>query len=193
MCRQNRPWFRGARLGVDLASSNAVVALPRFAFPDDESVTVRFSSPEIDVRSLSSDDDTRRAVLATPRAFVLELPESIKEQLAASQAPFEPPRATAPSAPPPAWTTGAFPAPTREGRNLLVVLAAVLFGGVLAVTGVAGISPESNGGSNPVGFAVHGPKALERTVRTRDRIAGYSPRVDAVTVSVDSLRRSRRR
>jgi hypothetical protein len=129
---------------------------------------------------------------------VLQRPRAIALQLAAPQPLFAPGfvrREAAPSAPPPPWTVpGRDPAPStgslREGSNLLVVLASVLLGGAMAMAGVAGVSPEVGSGE-PVGIALHTPKTLDRAIRTRDRIGGFSPRLDAVTVSIDSLARSR--
>jgi len=173
-----------------------MVNLPRFGMPDDgsygdDAVTTRLSGPDLDALS--------------PRQFVLALPESMVRRLAASEPRFE----AAPSAPPPPWTmdvTGATPtrrlrlaefrvseAFGRAGVSLLFVLASAVLGGTLAAAGATELA-HGVGSTEPVGIAMHTPKTLHESHRSRAHIAGSSPQLDAaVTVSIDSLARSRRR
>ena len=173
-----------------------MVNLPRFGFPDDssygdEAVTTRLSGPDLDALA--------------PRQFVLALPESMVQKLAASEPRFE----GAPSAPPPPWSldvTGVTPtrrlrlaefrvreAFGRAGVSLLFVLASAVLGGTLAAAGATELA-HGVGSTEPVGIAMHTPKTLHKSVRSRDHIAGSSPQLDAaVTISIDSLARSRRR
>ncbi len=173
-----------------------MVNLPRFGLPEDDrwygddAPTARLSGLDLDA--------------IAPRQFVLALPESIAQQLAAAQPRFE----AAPSTPSTPWTvdtmgteqtrrfrladpgaTGLF---ARAGMSLLFVLAAAILFGTLTAAGVTEIA-HGAGSSAPVGIALHTPKTLDKSVRSRDRIAGMSLRLDAVTVSVDSLARARRR
>jgi len=174
------PYFRGPWTGAELARLSMMGSLPRFRLPDDESsdtLTVRLSSPELD---------------ALPRQFVLELPESFALLLTAPHTPFAPRLDDREPAPPPPWATQATKVRGLERHNFLSVLASAIVGCAVVVAGVAAPSgaPES---SDPVGIAVRAPKTLDKSVRTRDRIAGVSLPMNAVTVSVDSLARSRRR
>ena len=76
----------------------------------------------------------------------------------------------------------------RRNQGMKVVVASVTFAAaVMAVAGVAKVSP-SLGSDGPVGIELHKPMSLDRSVRTRDRIVGFSSRTaDTVTVSIDDL------
>ena len=76
----------------------------------------------------------------------------------------------------------------RRSHGMKLVVASVTFAAaVMAVAGVARVAP-SLGSDGPVGIAMHTPKSLDRSVRTRDRIVGFSSRTaDTVTVSIDDL------
>ncbi len=76
----------------------------------------------------------------------------------------------------------------RRSHGMKLVVASVTFAAaVMAVAGVAKVSP-SLASDGPVGIAMHTPKSLDRSVRTRDRIVGVSSRTpDAVTMSIDDL------
>ncbi len=77
----------------------------------------------------------------------------------------------------------------RRSHGMKVVIASVTCAAALmAVAGAARLSPNM-GNSGPIGISIHKPKALEKTLRTRDRITGFAPRsAAAVTVSIDDLR-----
>ncbi|HSQ61720.1 MAG TPA: hypothetical protein VLM85_00840 [Polyangiaceae bacterium] len=77
----------------------------------------------------------------------------------------------------------------RRSHGMKLVVASVTFAAaVMAVAGVAKVSP-SLGSDGPVGIELHKPMSLDRSVRTRDRIVGFSSRTaaDTVTVSIDDL------
>ena len=194
-----------------------MVNLPRFGLPEDDrwygddAPTARLSGLDLDVAWSGEDTSTTlvsreapRVAAMRPRQFVLALPESMVQQLAASQPRFE----AAPSTPSQPWTVDAMGMePTRRfrladlrapgvlgraGMNLLLVLAAAVLVGTLTAAGATELA-HGVGDTAPVGIALHAPKTLHKNVRARERIAGASLRLDAVTVSVDSLARARRR
>jgi len=158
-----------------------VVSLPRYRLPDDES-----SSPEIETWG---DDDA-----TAPAQFVLKLPESMIRHVTALQSPKF--GEAAPSTPPSAWmvqpmdTAPSPPRSWREGMTFVSIVASIILGSAMVVGGMTGGTAIHESG--PVGVALHAPKTLDKTIRTRDRVSGYSPRVNGTTVSIDSLARSRR-
>lgn len=177
-------YFLGLSTGAELAGNctTAVASLPRYRLPDDES-----SSPELEAWG---DDDA-----TAPAQFVLKLPESMIRHVTA----LHPPKfgEAAPSTPPSAWMVQPMDAPPsppkswREGTSFVSVVASIILGSAMVVGGMTGVTSAPESG--PVGIALHAPKTLDKTIRTRDRVSGYSPRVNGATVSIDSLSRSRRR
>jgi hypothetical protein len=121
-------------------------------------------------------DDTR------PVGFVLKLPPT-----------FTIPTPPAPFAPPPVpWAMDSTPEPRPARTKLLVVLASAILGSAVAVAGLAAPAGDPDR-TEPVGIAVRAPKTLDKSVRSRDRIGGVSLPTNAVTVSIDSMARPRRR
>lgn len=174
---------------------NSATSLPRFQFPDeithsDHAVTVRLSSPELDTM-----DDGDATVPAHLADFVLELPDTVIRQVSAFR-PLVSGDVAWPTPPAP-WTfdpmaTSETETPWFRSRmNLLSIVASFILGTAMVVVGSMGTAPEVE--SNPVGIAVRTPKTLDKSIRLGDRIGGFSPRLDAATVSVDSLTRSHRR
>ncbi len=154
----------------------------------DRAVTLRLSSAQLD--ALDDDGDA-----TAPAQFVLELPDTIVRQVSALR-PLSIGDDPWPMPPSPWLHESSAPAPRPrwgEGTNLLTVVASFILGTALVVAGTSSVSTEPETESAPVGIAVHSPKTLDRSIRTRDRVGGFSPRADGATVSVDSLARSRRR
>ncbi len=78
----------------------------------------------------------------------------------------------------------------RRSANLKVVIASVACAAsVMIVAGIARFAPPSGAASEgPIGIAMHTPKKLDKTVRTRTLAYGSAPHVnEAVSVSIDSL------
>lgn len=135
-----------------------------------------------------------------PAQFVLKLPKSFARRLApVSQSqpprppPPRPPTAFTPFTPSAPWTVESpdpidAPKPARvksERAGHIALLASVLAG----VLVIASVAAGATFGSGPVGIAHPAPKSLVKHVRSSDVHAGFAPRVQAATVSIESLAR----
>lgn len=128
-----------------------------------------------------------------PAQFVLKLPQSFARRLAQPQPP---PVAFTPFTPSAPWTVESAesieePKPQRaksERAGHIALLASVLAG----ILVIASVAAGATFGSGPVGIAHPAPKSLVKHVRSPDRRTGFAPRVEAATVSIESLAHPRR-
>lgn len=134
-----------------------------------------------------------------PAQFVLKLPKSFARRLAPPP-PSPPPIAFTPFTPftpSTPWTVESpdpidEPKPERvkSERAGHIALLASVFAGIVVIASVAA---GATFGSGPVGIAHPAPKSLVKDVRSSDLRTGFAPRVQAATVSIESLAHPRHR